>query len=242
MKRFTCITDTHGDLEHKPTTRALLEFCKTYKPEVRLHLGDAFDLRALRNGASDEEKAEGVAADIEAGLTFLRAYRPTVFMFGNHDFRAVERATHCADGMLREHCRLLLDKIMDEFAAMGTKVYPYDMERGVHRWGGVNWLHGYHANMHAAAMAGRVYGPCFMGHVHTRQVVQIRRLGGGEAVTLPCGMDIKRADYARRRLATLAWCNGFAWGEGDDDSLVYNIATPRPDGRYLLPTHFAEMK
>lgn len=241
MIPWVAATDSHGDLEHRPTTRALLKFCDVFKPEVRIHLGDAYDLRALRNGASDDEKSKSMRADVERGSEFLREFQPTVFMFGNHDHRLVEQAARAKEGVLRDWCRELHDGIMEMFAEMGTQVYPYDVEKGVHRFGGWNWLHGYNANMHAAAKAAQIYGNCFMGHVHTLQVVGAQRHGGATGITLPCLMDIGQADYARRRPATLGWRNGWAYGWASGDSLVYNFALPLPDGSYRIPLDFAEV-
>ena len=48
--RFVFASDSHGDMADPEALDALWEFCKDYKPEVRVAGGDHFDLRALRRG------------------------------------------------------------------------------------------------------------------------------------------------------------------------------------------------
>ena len=47
-KRFIAFGDTHGDMVHQPTLDALTEFIKDYKPHHKIHVGDLFDYRSLR--------------------------------------------------------------------------------------------------------------------------------------------------------------------------------------------------
>ena len=87
--RFVFASDSHGDMADPEALEALWEFCKDYKPEVRVAGGDHFDLRALRRGvgSSDAESGESLKADLEAGKDFLRRFRPTVYLWGNHEHR-----------------------------------------------------------------------------------------------------------------------------------------------------------
>ncbi len=215
-------------------------FRDKFKPDVRIIGGDLFDLRALRNGASDEEKAEGIAADIEAGLKFLRDYQATHFLLGNHDFRLVEKAEKSRDGVLRDHCRMLVDKITDECHLIGCKLYPYDVKRGVMEYGNYKFIHGYCHNMHSANKAGLCYGNVIMGHVHTFQEASPERDDGPTAYT--CGMlaDGERMGYARRRQGFHRWKQGFMYGwKRDDDTLA--VQSVRGQGKHwIYPTRFSK--
>jgi hypothetical protein len=206
------VCDSHGDLIDPAAADAALQFAERFQPEVRIHGGDAFDFRSLRNGASDDDRAEGVKEDMEQGIAFLKAYRPTVFLWGNHDDRPVQKAASCRDGNLRHLCQLLHDRIMDELNAIGCEVRPYDVEDGVYQWGGFQFVHGYNANMHSAHKAAQIYGNCIMGHVHGFQEGRPHRWDRAVGYTCGCLMDIKRATYARRRPATLTWQNGWLYG------------------------------
>ena len=81
-ERFVCAFDLHGDMQHKPTVAAFLDFCKDFKPTVRIMGGDAFDFRWLRRSASEDEKLEAVTADFQQGVWFLEQFKPTVFLWG----------------------------------------------------------------------------------------------------------------------------------------------------------------
>lgn len=58
--RFVFASDSHGDMNDPEALDALWEFCKDYKPEVRVAGGDHFDFRSLRRGVgtSDAESGE----------------------------------------------------------------------------------------------------------------------------------------------------------------------------------------
>ena len=48
-ERFVVAADSHGDQVDEETANALFAFCKDYKPTIRVHAGDAWDFRNLRN-------------------------------------------------------------------------------------------------------------------------------------------------------------------------------------------------
>ena len=55
-ERFIAVADNHGEEIDQLVAEAVLNFINDYRPTIRIHLGDAFDLKNLRKGASDEEK------------------------------------------------------------------------------------------------------------------------------------------------------------------------------------------
>lgn len=191
----------------------------------------------MRNNASDEERAEGIAHDIECGLDLLRKYEPTHLLLGNHDYRLWERAERCADGKLREYCRLLVDKILDELDAMGCQVFPYDIERGIMQYGDRKFMHGYCHNMHSAHKAGMTYGNCTFGHVHSFQ--RACPVRDDHPVAWSCGhlMDAGRASYSRRRLGTLRWQQGFMYGWLTDGHVSTFTVEPS-GGKWHIPGGF----
>ena len=121
--KFQAIFDSHGDMVDPAAEKAAREFCEHFRPTVRIHGGDAFDLRALRSGASKEEKGESVKADIEAGCDLFGWFKPTVWIKGNHDERLYRHATECQDGNLKLLCRQLIDSIEDGLPN-GCEVVP----------------------------------------------------------------------------------------------------------------------
>jgi hypothetical protein len=238
MERWQYVTDTHGDLICPVARDAVLKFRDKFKPTVRIHGGDMFDFRALRGGASDEERAEGIAADLDAGLKFLRDYSPTHLLLGNHDFRLIEKAERCANGMLQEHCRLLVGKIEEACADIGCKLYPYDVERGVLKYGNYKFVHGYVHNMHSAHKAAACFGNVIMGHVHGFQRASPERDDNPTGWTCGHLADASRMGYARRRQGFLRWRQGFMYGwRTNADRLLINTVEKEGD-EWVYPTKF----
>lgn len=236
-ERWQYVTDIHGDLICPKARDAAIKFRDKFKPEVRIIGGDLFDLRALRNGASDEEKAEGIAADIAEGLKFLRDYGATHLLLGNHDYRLIEKAERCRNGVLRDHCRQLVEKITDECEVIGCKMYPYDVKRGVMHYANYRLVHGYCHNLHSANKAGLAFGNVIMGHVHTFQRATVERYE--ECTAWTCGMmaDPEQMGYARRSQGFLRWRQGFMYGWSDGDRLKVNTVEAH-DGTWTYPTKF----
>jgi hypothetical protein len=235
------VTDNHGDLIDPASRDAALAFAERFQPEVRIHGGDVFDLRSLRSGASNDDRAEGIRADMEAGIAFLRDYAPTALLWGNHDDRLIERAANCRDGNLRELCQLWVDRVNDELNAIGCEVHPYDVDDGVYEFGGFNFVHGYNSNQHTAHKAAQIYDNCIMGHVHNFQESHPQRHKRVVGYTCGCLADIKRMRYARRRPATLTWQNGWLYGWEVDGQLIVQSVRRGHDGKFRIPLDFAEV-
>lgn len=152
-QRFVVAFDNHGDMIDRKVSRVFDEFLREFKPDIRIHGGDCFDLRALRRGASDEEKCDGTKADVEAGLEFMATLNPQVFLRGNHDERLWDAAKDHPNGVIRSHASMLIDLIHDSMP--NTIQLPYDKRAGVYRVGRLRVVHGYHSGMTAAAWRQR---------------------------------------------------------------------------------------
>ena len=89
---------SHGNRANKDALAAALLFRDQFKPDEEIHLGDAYDLASLRAGSlanpDDSDHADDYLDDIECGRDFLNALRPTVFIMGNHDQRALKYLRH----------------------------------------------------------------------------------------------------------------------------------------------------
>lgn len=238
-QRFVAVFDTHGDCIDPDAAAAFFEFLEHWKPHIRVHGGDAFDLRALRRGASDEEKADGTKADVEHGLDFLKRYDPHVITLGNHDDRLWEAAMNDTDAVKRDYCTKLIDLIHDTLPNM--KMLPYDKREGIYRLGHLKILHGYHSGMYAARQAALVYGSCLQGHTH---IIDHQPLAGldrrmGRVCGCLCKLDMP---YAKRAVNTLRWAHGWAYGLIMDDGTYHVWQAEQIGGRWFVPTTFAEIR
>lgn len=237
-QRWIACADNHGDMADAASVSAFFEFAKHWKPHVRIHLGDAFDFRWLRGRASEGEKRERTIDDINAGLDFIRQYKPHHFLTGNHDHR-LWRAADCDDGKLRDFASYLLVDIKD--ALGNAALYPWDKRKGVARLGKLGFLHGYHSGIYAVRQAALIYGSCCMGHIHASDVSSIpgieRREGHSSGCL--CKVDL---DYNRGSPNTLRQSNGWLYGLtfASGDFIVWHAE--RIGGSFYLPSEMREVR
>ena len=214
--------------------RAFFDFLKWFKPQIRVHLGDAFDFRALRRGAGDEEKREPVQADVDAGLDFMGKMKPTAFLRGNHDERLWDFASNNRNQLLQDFCAGYVSKISK---SVNCPILPYDKRQGVHQIGRLKVIHGYNTGIYAARMAAQAYGSVIMGHVHRVDSMPIPGVEPreGRAIGCLCKLDM---DYNRAQLNTLAQAHGFAYGLVFPNG-NYSIWQARDiDGAWVFPSEF----
>jgi hypothetical protein len=222
--RFVAFGDNHGDMADENAVEALCEFIKDYKPTVRVHLGDCFDFRSLRRGVgSDAEGAESLLSDIQGGEEFLERTKPTVYLMGNHEHRAVAMQHTSGSALVRDYCADLEARIKTTAKSCGVKtILPYHAEKGVYRLGPVAFIHGYAHGLNATAEQGKHYadrgGALIHGHTHTLAQVNLTKAEGGAAFSAGCLCQKDAMAYASHRLATSRWGSGFAagWVDGKD--------------------------
>lgn len=213
-KRYSLVTDTHGDMIDHDAEGQFFDWLADYAPSIRVHMGDAFDFRAWRRGASAAEQSESMGYDLESGLGFLKRYKPTVWMLGNHDDR-LWRIAREGKGDQRDLARMMIGEI--EKALPKTKIVPYSIREGVARLGDMALLHGFQANMHVGRMIAQQYGGgeirrVVQGHVHRFSSYTARDYGGTTGHTIG-GLVQVVMDYNKSQTATLSHQNGWAFGE-----------------------------
>lgn len=223
--RFTVCSDSHGTEIDQVASAALLDFISDFKPQIRIHLGDIWNLDSLRKGASEEDKAKSLDDDFEAGEDFLSKYyknsRNNVALLGNHDARLYDLANSTL-GVFRDYAKEKIAKIEKTFKRHRATVLPYDARLGVYKLGKLNCIHGYYAGKNAAANHAKTYGNSIFGHVHAIDQASIE--GIDEPVTSRCIGAMCQIDmpYNARQPNKLRHRNGWAYG------YVY------PDGSYTL--------
>lgn len=233
-KRWIACGDNHGDMIDPVAKRAFFDFLKWFKPQIRVHLGDCFDFRALRRGAGDEEKREPVREDVDAGLDFLAKMQPTAFLRGNHDERLWDFAINSRNAFLQDFCAGYASEISK---AVNCPMLPYDKRKGVYQIGRLKVIHGYNTGIYAARMAAQAYGSCIMGHVHAVDSFSIPGIEPreGRAIGCLCKLDM---DYNRAQLNTLRQGHGFAYGLVFPNG-NYSIWQAREiDGAWVFPSEF----
>jgi hypothetical protein len=212
-KKFVVCGDSHGSLVCEKSKRKFLDFVDDWKPHHRIHLGDLWDFSPLRKGASQEEKADGIADDYVAGIEFLDEYKPHFLALGNHDDRIWMHSTHCADGVMRERCSQLAEASETEFKKRKIQWVPYHVTRYLQMpEGGPKLIHGFRSTMYPARAHFENWGPSICGHVHKPDTYVARHIDGQASYSVGCLADISKMSYADRAPAKLAWRKGWLYG------------------------------
>lgn len=238
-KRFVAVFDTHGDLIDRKAEKAFFEFLADFKPEIRVHGGDAFDFRWARRKATETEQRERIGADLAEGLDFLKRYKPTKFLRGNHDERVWDFVNESDDDKLVMLCGNIIEKVQ---AAIGRncEMFPYERRKGVLRLGHLKIIHGYHAGITAARQAAQIYGSVLQGHAHTVDVAAVGSLERrvGRVCGCLCNLDMP---YMRANAASLRHAHGWAYGLLHDDGTYTISQCEGVNGKFVYASGFKEL-
>lgn len=235
-KRFVAVADSHGDMIDEESEKAVLAFISDFKPSVRVHLGDAFDFRCLRRGASDEEKADSLEDDWQMGTDFLRKFfdggKENVYLNGNHCQRVFKLADSCS-GLARDYARdgvKRFEQLMKKCRV--SQHLPYDSRLGVLRLGNLKMVHGYACGIGAGSKMARAYGNVLFGHVHTIEVAAVDSDEGpkeARCIGALCKTDMP---YNAHQLNKLRHSNGFAYGYLFENGDYQLFQARKIDGRF----------
>lgn len=220
--RFVFLSDVHGDQRDEQAVNAALKFCKIWKPQVRVCGGDAFDLRAIRRGASDEEKRESMVLDYDMGWEFLHAFKPTVFLQGNHEVRAWNLAQE-SRGLVSDYARKCVQEMEARFAKLKCQVFPYDRRTGVFSLGKLNMVHGYGGGGKTTARTHAIaYGRVLAGHTHAIDYYSLPSISGSFGMTVGCLCKLDMP-YLAPTLGSLTHAHGWAYGICDEKTGDFRV-------------------
>lgn len=211
-----------------------------WKPEIRVHGGDNWDFRNLRKGASDDEKAQSLAADWEAGSDFMRRYfdggRENIFLRGNHDERLYD-FTRNATGIIRDFANDGVKRLEGIVRQSHARMLPYDSALGVYELGKLTVIHGYFHGVNACRQHANTYRNCVFGHVHTFESAPVPSLKPASADSVPC-LCIRDMDWVNKKTAKLRWAQGWAYGLlfANGDYVLHKVR--KIDGRFHAATGF----
>ena len=142
MNKFLIAFDLHDQFQDHRTVDAFLRFNKSFKPDIRICGGDIFDLTSLRHGAGRCDLDVSLAHGFELGEDFIKQFRPTVGMFGNHEDR-LERIIRDGSGPSKEYAGIIMDSILQVYRDVGARVIRYN-KRDYYQLADYRVVHGYH--------------------------------------------------------------------------------------------------
>lgn len=240
IKRFIAVADSHGTEIDTRTEDAVISFLKDFKPSVRIHLGDGWNLEALRNGASASEREQSIKDDFKEAERFLKRFfiggQENYYLEGNHDRVRIETFAKSRDAIVREAAEAAMNEMTRIQKQCRCTVLPYDSRLGVLRLGHLKAVHGYAAGLSATQKHARVYGNVIHGHTHAIECVPVENDEGpseARAIGALCKID---QPYNARQLNKLRHANGFAYGFLHSDG-TYQILQARRigDSFYAAP-------
>jgi len=226
---------SHGMFIDPQARDAALTFKERWKPKTTLHLGDFFDLAALRSGAgpTSEDSAKSISEDVSEGIDFLQELRPQHILYGNHEARLSAYAAS-PNAVMARAAQSVIQEIEDCAKKCKARITPYNIRTGVVKLGNTSFLHGYMFNISAIRDHAEAYGRCVHAHIHRTGEEQARNASGdtGYSLGMLASFDM---EYASTRRATLSWKQGFAFGEFADNYCTVNICSRAYGEPWRLP-------
>ncbi len=241
MKTFVVGTDIHGDEQDAPANNVFFDFVDDFKPDIRICGGDLWDFRALRKGASEDERQESMRKDYDAGVNWIKKFHPHYFLRGNHDERLWEMA-EVGNGVCGDYAQSGVMEIQGILEKMKCRMLPYHKRDGVLKLGSLKILHGFHCGVFAARQTALVYGSSLFGHTH---VIDEHSIGGLERrvarnIGCLCKLDM---DYNSRNPNTLRQAHGFAYGIIHEKTGAFHVwQAEEIAGKWILPSDFVTYK
>lgn len=239
--RFVVVGDTHGDKIDPVAEAAFFSWLTEYKPQLRIHAGDIWDFRPLRNGASQQEMAESMKQDYQAGLSFGKRLfsggEVKYLLRGNHDQRLWDLAEN-GSGVLKDHALDMVHDIEGKLRNWGVTMLPYDSRLGVLRLGHLQVIHGFKCGVGAAAAHAKIYRNCIFGHTHTQEIVPVENLDGPSvAMGTGCLATIDMP-YNSRQVNKLRHQQGWVTGTLFEDGTYQAFQVKRIGDKFHAPVSF----
>jgi predicted phosphodiesterase len=205
------MADSHGDLVCRKTLKKFYEFMEDWKPKHRVHLGDVWDFRSLRMGASNEDRADSIKVDYQCGIELLTKFKPTMLTLGNHDHRLWRIAAEHSNRTLADLAAQKVDETEDFFRKQRIQWLPYNAKK-TFKIGNLRPFHGFLTGENVAKRHFLRYSSCIFGHVHTASSWCAEHIDGGGAHSVAAMADLDRMTYSETKPGTLAHRKGWAFG------------------------------
>ena len=175
-----------------------------------------------------------MADDIGMGQRFLYEFKPTHFTEGNHDFRPRSLRNH-HNTIIAEAADAVYQRMMKPLEEMKTAWRPWNIWDAV-ELGGFKFWHGVLYGENYLRDTANRWGNCVVAHAHRAGMAKGVHKDNPTCYGVGTLMDIRRAEYASQRAATLAWSHGLCFGEVCEDRAHLRIHEwPEGETEWRLP-------
>lgn len=226
-RRIMAVGCNHGAHACGEAQSHVLSFAATFKPHIKLDLGDVRDYTAFRTGAKGSaDEAANVDADFDAGSDWLKRYRPTHRCEGNHDHRVYKLVGH-HNAVLSYAASRVVNEISEVDRKNKTIVHPYHPVKQWFEFGGFRWGHGIMFNEHAMRDHAETFGNCVIAHLHKDGVFHGRTLNPSTCYCVGMMGNKYTMDYALNFRNWMTWGHGCVAGEVSDKSARLRLYSAR---------------
>lgn len=235
-KRLLAVGCSHGYMLDANAAAAVCKFIKSFKPHIVIHLGDFCDTTAFRAGAKGQpDEGMPIEPDVDGGLNFLKAIKPSIVFCGNHEDR-LWRLRNSPNAIVSMCAEEVIRRIETTCSLMRATLVPYHIRTGWRKIGNYRFGHGYMYNVSAARDHAEAVGNVVFAHTHRTMLDKGRRIDNPTGICVGTLSDIPNMDYAKARRQTLGWSQGFVWGEyTDDECQLWLHEHPQGKSQWRLP-------
>lgn len=242
LQTFVVFGDSHGEELDPTMRRSLIEFLKSFRPDILVNAGDNFNFSHIRGKATPAEKNASSREDWKVGSEFfseaMALGKKKFFLRGNHDERLWDVAKTAQESDRREAAEDGIRAIETMVKKCRTTMLPYHSRSGVLDVDGLRVIHGYSSGVGAARKFAQVYGNCAYAHTHTMDAVSVEKWPEAAiAYGTGCLMSIDQ-DYNSRHLGKLRHENGWLYGFTKNGKATYFQAKQHADKKVYAPTDF----
>ena len=174
--------DTHIKFQDDTVLSILEQFCKDFKPDMVIHLGDLMTCDQVSKYPN--EGGTDLKWEFQRAEEILDRFKVKVFFEGNHE----ERLRRI--GLVKPDLRSILSPYENLHIEKRKIIYiPYvnAPEQGTANFGYLTALHGWWTNKNAATSHAQTYGCCVFGHTHRIQTHQpLHAFSGNTGFNIGC--------------------------------------------------------
>ena len=231
-KRFVALGCSHGIYGDPKALAAMERFVKGYKPTEVIHLGDFTDMSAFMGGSNGE--GDPIKPDLLGGIEFLQRIKATRILCGNHEARLWrDRQSH--NQLRAMAAETTIEAIEATALKLHAQLYPYTGIWQAVPLGNFVFTHGTIYNENSARDMAEIYGNVIFAHTHKASIQAARTFR--QAIGISVGTLTKRGamDYANTRRSTLAWSQGFTYGEYCETELHPKLHIHDGGDKWKLP-------
>ena len=231
-KRFVALGCSHGTYGDPKALAAMERFVKGYKPTEVIHLGDFTDMSAFMGGSNGE--GDPIKPDLLGGIEFLQRIKATRILCGNHEARLWrDRQSH--NQLRAMAAETTIEAIEATALKLHAQLYPYTGIWQAVPLGNFVFTHGTIYNENSARDMAEIYGNVIFAHTHKASIQAARTFR--QAIGISVGTLTRRGamDYANTRRSTLAWSQGFTYGEYCETELHPKLHIHDGGDKWKLP-------